>query len=71
MKNLSPLQHFLGLKVQAFPTGTLLYQHKYTQEVITLVGLQSSNFVLTLLEVNLKLRQEESKLLSILVSTAC
>ncbi|KAF5457779.1 hypothetical protein F2P56_021859, partial [Juglans regia] len=64
MKDLGPLQYFLGLEVQITPTGTLLHQHKYTQELISLAGLQSGNSVLTPLEVNLKLRQEEGELLS-------
>ncbi|KAF5443817.1 hypothetical protein F2P56_036343 [Juglans regia] len=64
MKDLGPLQYFLGLEVQIIPTGTLLYQHKYTQELISLASLQSGNFVLTSLEVNLKFRQEEGELLS-------
>ncbi|KAF5447355.1 hypothetical protein F2P56_032912 [Juglans regia] len=64
MKDLGPLQYFLGLEVQITPTGTLLHQHKYTQELISLASLQSGNSVLTPLEVNLKLRQEEGELLS-------
>ncbi|XP_041009507.1 uncharacterized mitochondrial protein AtMg00810-like [Juglans microcarpa x Juglans regia] len=32
------------------PTGTLLHQHKYTQDIISLGGLQSGNFVFTPLE---------------------
>ncbi|XP_041028145.1 uncharacterized mitochondrial protein AtMg00810-like [Juglans microcarpa x Juglans regia] len=59
MKDLGPLQYFLGLEVQLTPTGTLLHQHKYTQDVISLGGLQSGNSVFTPLEVNLKFLQEE------------
>ncbi|XP_041010738.1 uncharacterized mitochondrial protein AtMg00810-like [Juglans microcarpa x Juglans regia] len=58
MKDLGLLQYFLGLEVQLTPTGTLLHQHKYTLDVISLGGLQSGNLVFTPLEVNLKLRQE-------------
>jgi len=39
MKDLGPLQYFLGLEVQLTPTDTLLHQHKYTEEVISLAGL--------------------------------
>lgn len=64
MKDFDPLQYFLGLEVQITPTSRLLHQHKYMQEVISLVGFQSGNSILTLLKVNLKLRQEEGELLS-------
>jgi len=50
--------------VQFTLTGTLLHQHKYTEEVILLAGLQLGNFILTLLEVNLKIHQEKDDLLS-------
>jgi hypothetical protein len=64
MTDLGPLQYFIGLEVQLTPTGTLLHQHKYTEEVISLAGLQLGNSVLTSLEVNLKLRHKEGDLLS-------
>ena len=57
MKDLGQLQYFLGLKVQHCPNDTLLHQHKYTQELLSLAGLQDSNSVLTPMEVNLKLHQ--------------
>ncbi|KAL5777433.1 hypothetical protein ACOSP7_010359 [Xanthoceras sorbifolium] len=52
MKDLGHLQYFLGLKVQSTLAGTYLHQHRYTQEVITLAGLQEGNSVLTPLEVS-------------------
>ena len=55
MKDLGPLQYFLGLEVQINQTGILLHQHKYTEKVISLAGLQLGNYVLTPLEVNVKL----------------
>jgi hypothetical protein len=64
MKDLGNLQYFLGLEFQIIHTGTLLHQHKYTEEVISLAGLQMGNSVLTPLEVNVKLCQEEGELLS-------
>ena len=54
-----PLQYFLGLEVQHCPNGTLLHQHKYTQELLSLEGLQDGNLVLTPMEVNLKLHQSD------------
>ena len=59
MKDLGPLQYFLGLEVQHFSNGTLLHQHKYTQELLSLVGLQDGNSVLTPMEVKLKLHQSD------------
>jgi hypothetical protein len=64
MKDHGPLQYFFSLEVQFTLTGTLLHQHKYTEEVILLAGLQLGNFILTLLKVNLKIRQEKDDLLS-------
>ena len=55
MKDLGPLQYFLGLEVQHCPNGMLLHQHKYTQELLSLAGLQDGNSVLTPMEVNLTL----------------
>jgi hypothetical protein len=57
MKDLGPLQHFLGLEVQHCLNVPLLHQHKYAQELLSLVGLQDGNSVLTPMEVNLKLHQ--------------
>ena len=39
MMNLGPLTYFLGLEVHTDSTGIFLNQHKYTQDLITLVGL--------------------------------
>ncbi|GLT61262.1 hypothetical protein SLA2020_339820 [Shorea laevis] len=64
MKDLGPLQYFLGLEVHHCPNGTLLHQHKYTQELLSLAGLQDGNSVLTPMEVNLKLRQADGDPLS-------
>jgi hypothetical protein len=57
MKDLGPLQYFLGLEVQHCPNGTLLHQHKYTQELLFLAVLKDGNLVLKPLEINLKLHQ--------------
>jgi hypothetical protein len=42
----------------------LLYQHRHTQELLSLAGFQDSNSVLTPMEVNLKLHQADGDLLS-------
>ena len=63
MKDLGPLQYFLGLEAQHCPTGILLHQYKYTQELLSLVGLSDANSVLTPMKVNLKLHHENCDLL--------
>jgi hypothetical protein len=50
--------------VQHCLTGTLLHQHKYTQELFSLAGLQDGNSVLTPMEVNLKLLKADGDPLS-------
>ena len=64
MKDLGMLQYFLGLEVQSCPSGSLLHQNKYTQEILTLAGLEHANSTLTPLEVDLKLSKDEGTLLS-------
>jgi hypothetical protein len=55
MKDLGHLYYFLGLQVHSMSNGISLHQHKYTQEIFLLGGLESGNIVLTPLEINLKL----------------
>jgi hypothetical protein len=64
MKDLGPLQYLLGLEVQHCPNDTLSHQHKYTQELLSLAGLQDGTSVLTLMEVKLKLHQVSGDSLS-------
>jgi hypothetical protein len=59
MKDLGSLAYFLGLEVHSTPSGVLLHQHKYTQDILLLAGLESGNSVITPLEVNLKLLQND------------
>ena len=54
MKDLGPLTYFLGLEIQTTSTGIFLNQHKYTQDLITLAGLQDTSSSDTPLEVNTK-----------------
>jgi len=58
MKDLGPLTYFLGLEVHMDFSGTFLNQHKYTQDLITLAGLQSSPSVDIPMEVNVKYRSD-------------
>ena len=64
MKDLGPLTYFLGLEVHTKSSGIFLHQHKYTQDLIALAGLQDTSSVDTPMEVNTKYRQEEGDLLS-------
>ena len=63
MKDLGTLTYFLGLKVHNVASGVFLNQHKYTQDLISLAGLQVSSSVDTPLEMNVKYRREEGDLL--------
>ena len=63
MKDLGPLCYFLGLEVNSTTIGIFLHQHKYIQEIITLVGLQDGRYVDTSLEVNVKYRRDDSDFL--------
>ena len=64
MKNLGNLTYFLGLEVQSYSSGIFVNQHKYTQDLSALAGLQDSSLVDTSLEVNVKYHLEERDLLS-------
>ncbi|PHT99700.1 hypothetical protein BC332_29488 [Capsicum chinense] len=52
MKDLRTLTYFLGLEVHRDSSGVFLNQHKYTQDLISLAGLQNSSSVDTPLELN-------------------
>ena len=45
------------------PASTFLHQHKYTQELIALAGLQEGNSVQTPMKVNVKHHKDERELL--------
>ncbi|XP_015158880.1 uncharacterized mitochondrial protein AtMg00810-like [Solanum tuberosum] len=63
MKDLGTLTYSLGLEVHNVASGVFLNQHKYTQDLISLAGLQDSSSVDTPLELNVKYRREEGDLL--------
>ena len=63
MKDLGPLTYFLGLEVYTESSGIFFNQYKYTQDLISLVGLQDAYFVDTPMEVNTKYHKEEGDLL--------
>ena len=50
MKDLGTLTYFLGSEVHNIASGVFLNQHKYAQDLISLVGLQDSSSVHTPLE---------------------
>ncbi|XP_019080418.1 retrovirus-related Pol polyprotein from transposon RE1 [Vitis vinifera] len=63
MKDLGQLTYFLGLEVHHRASGIFVNQHKYIQDLITLVGLEDTSSVDTLMEVNVKYRKDEGDLL--------
>ncbi|XP_049393432.1 uncharacterized mitochondrial protein AtMg00810-like [Solanum stenotomum] len=64
MKDLGTLTYFLGLEVHYNSLGVFLNQHKYTQDLIALAGLQESSSVNTPLELNLKYSHAKGDFLS-------
>ena len=54
----------MGLEVHTDSSGIFLHQHKYTQDLLSLAGLQDASSVDTPLEVNTKYRREEGNLIS-------
>ncbi|XP_047260624.1 uncharacterized mitochondrial protein AtMg00810-like [Capsicum annuum] len=63
IKGLGTLTYFLGLEVHCDSFGVFLNQHKYTQDLISLAGLEDSSSVDTPLELNVKYHREEGDLL--------
>ncbi|XP_041007968.1 uncharacterized mitochondrial protein AtMg00810-like [Juglans microcarpa x Juglans regia] len=64
MKDLGSLTNFLGLEVHRSPSGISFNQHKYASDLMSTAGLQEATFVDTPMELNVKLRREESDLLA-------
>ena len=63
MKDLGTLTYFLGLEAHTNSTDIFKNQHKYTQDLISLDGLQDTSSSDTPLEVNTKYRSAEGDLL--------
>lgn len=63
MKDLGHLTYFLGLEIHSRDHGLFLNQHKYIQDLIELAGLKDATAVDTSMEVNVKYRKDEGKLL--------
>ena len=63
MKDLGQLTYFLGLEVHYRSHGLFVNQHKYIQDLITLVGLEDTFSTDTPMEVNVKYRKDEGDLL--------
>jgi len=63
MKDLGDLHYFLGLEVHSDPKGLFLHQQKYTDDLISLVGLQIVVPMDTPLEVNVKYLCDEGDIL--------
>ena len=59
MTSLVQLTYFLGLEVHHQGNSIFLNQHKYIQDLITLVGLADSPSVDTPMEINVKYRKDE------------
>ncbi|XP_055801424.1 uncharacterized mitochondrial protein AtMg00810-like [Solanum dulcamara] len=69
LKDLGTLPYFLGLEVHNNYSSMFLNQHKYTQDLISLAGLQDSSFVDTLLKLNVKFHREEVQQASQFIQT--
>ena len=63
MKDLGQLTYFLGLEVHYRSHGLFVNQHKYIQDLITLVGLEDTSSVDTPMKVNVKYKKDEGDLL--------
>ena len=54
----------MGLEVHTDSFGIFFHQHKYTQDLLSLAGLQDTSYVDTPLKVNTKYRRAEGNLIS-------
>lgn len=63
MKDLGELSDFLGLEVSSLNGGIFVSQQGYAEKLVGRFGLNQSKLCPTPLDVNIKLRNEEGKLL--------
>ena len=61
MKDLGPLNYFLGLKVSSSSDGYYLTQAKYTSDLISRAGITDSKIVDTPIEYNNRLNTHDGK----------
>ena len=64
MKDLGPLNYFLGLEVSSSPDGYYLTQVKYTSDLISQTGITDSKIVDTPIEYNNRLNTHDGEPLS-------
>ena len=64
MKDLGPLNYFLGLEVSSFVDGYYLTQAKYTSDLISRVSIIDSKIVNTPIEYNCRLNSHDGESLS-------
>ena len=61
MKDLGPLNYFLGLEVSSSPDGYYLTQVKYTSDLISQTGITDSKIVDTPIEYNNRLNTHDGE----------
>ena len=64
MKDLSPLNYFLGLEVSSFAYGYYITQAKYTSDLISRASIIDSKIVDTPIEYNCRLNSHDGESLS-------
>ena len=64
MKDLGPLNYFLGLEVSSFTNGYYLTQAKYTSDLISQASITDSKIVDTPIEYNCRLNSHDGESLS-------
>ena len=64
MKDLSPLNYFLGLEVSSSTDGYYLTQAKYTSDLISQASITDNKIVNTAIEYNCRLNSHDGELLS-------